>query len=81
MGIAYTVAGGIRAVIWTDSMQIIIVMGAVLLSIFILLHKIPLSIGGIIDVLHQPVPPDGAGKLRFLDYSTDPARHSPCGPP
>lgn len=74
VGIAYTVAGGIRAVIWTDSMQIIIVMGAVILSIFMLLHKIPLSLSGIIDVLHQPVPPDGAGKLRFLDYSTDPAR-------
>jgi SSS family solute:Na+ symporter len=74
VGIAYTVAGGIRAVIWTDTLQIIIVMGAVVLSIFILLHKIPLSVGGVIDVLNQGVPPDGKGKLRFLDFSTNPAR-------
>ena len=74
VGIAYTVAGGIRAVIWTDTMQIIIVMGAVLLSIFILLHKIPLSVGGILDVLRQPALADGASKLRFLDFSTDSAK-------
>src|SRR5437762_10983655 len=60
IGVAYTVAGGIRAVIWTDTMQIIIVMGAVVLSIFILLQKIPLSLSGVIDVLKQGVPPDGA---------------------
>lgn len=73
VGIAYIVAGGIRAVIWTDSMQIAIVMGAVLLSIFLLLHKIPLSIGQIVDVLRQPGS-DGYSKLRLLDFSwsTDP---------
>jgi SSS family transporter len=71
VGIAYTVAGGIRAVIWTDSMQICIVMGAVILSIGLLLHKIPLSLHGIIDALRQPVPPDGASKLRLVDLSTD----------
>lgn len=74
VGVAYTVAGGIRAVIWTDTMQIIIVMGAVILSIGLLLHKIPLSMTGIIDVLRQGVPPDGASKLRLIDLSTDPSR-------
>lgn len=73
VGISYTVAGGIRAVIWTDSMQICIVMGAVLLSIFLLLHKIPLGIGGIVDVLRQPTLADGASKLRMLDFSTNPS--------
>jgi SSS family solute:Na+ symporter len=73
VGISYTVAGGIRAVIWTDSMQICIVMGAVILSIFLLLHKIPLSISGIIDVLSQPTAATGASKLRLFDLSTDPA--------
>jgi len=70
IGVAYTVAGGIRAVIWTDTMQIIIVMGAVLLSIFILLHKIPLPLSGVIEVLRQG---DGASKLRLIDLSTDPS--------
>lgn len=74
VGISYTIAGGIRAVIWTDSMQICIVMGTVILSIFLLYHKIPLKLGGIIDVLRQGVPPDGASKLRLIDLSTDPSR-------
>jgi SSS family transporter len=73
VGIAYTVAGGIRAVIWTDSMQICIVMGALLLSIFILLYKIPLSLGQIVDVLRQPTAATGASKLRLFDLSTDPS--------
>jgi len=73
IGIAYTVAGGIRAVIWTDSMQICIVMGAVVLSIILLLHKIPLSIGGIVDVLREPTVATGASKLRVFDLSTDPS--------
>jgi solute:Na+ symporter, SSS family len=73
VGIAYTVAGGIRAVIWTDSMQICIVIGAVILSICLLLHKIPLSIGGIIHVLRQPTIETGASKLRLIDLSTDPS--------
>jgi Na+/proline symporter len=73
IGISYTVAGGIRAVIWTDSLQICIVMGAVLLSIFLLLHKIPLSLGEIVHVLGQPSPDGGPSKLRLLDFSTDPS--------
>jgi SSS family solute:Na+ symporter len=73
VGIAYTVAGGIRAVIWTDSMQICIVMGTLLLSIFLLLHKIPLSLGQIVDVLHQPTAATGASKLRLFDLSIDPS--------
>jgi SSS family transporter len=73
VGVAYTVAGGIRAVIWTDSMQICIVMGALLLSIFLILHKIPLSLGQIVDVLRQPTAATGASKLRLIDLSTDPS--------
>jgi SSS family transporter len=73
IGIAYTVAGGIRAVIWTDSMQICIVMGTVVLSIILLKHKIPLTVGQIVDVLREPSVATGASKLRLFDLSTDPS--------
>jgi Na+/proline symporter len=73
VGIAYTVAGGIRAVIWTDSMQIVIVLGTLLLSIGLLLHKIPLPAGDVVDVLRNARLPDGASKLRAINLSTDPA--------
>jgi len=47
----YTAAGGIHAVIWTDVMQVIILTGAALISIYFLMDQIPLSIGGIAEVL------------------------------
>lgn len=73
IGVLYILAGGIRAVIWTDSIQIVIVMGAVLLSIALLLQKIPMSVGQIFDVLAKPGP-EGYSKLRLFDLSwnTDP---------
>lgn len=68
VGTAYTIAGGIRAVIWTDTVQIIIVIGAAVLSICLLLHIIPLPIGGVFHALGQPTSGlDGHSKLRLLD--------------
>ena len=72
IGIAYTVSGGIRAVIWTDSAQIIIVIGAAILSICLLLKQIPLPVGRIIHELSQPrTGLDGHSKLHWLDTSFD----------
>ena len=73
IGIAYTVSGGIRAVIWTDSAQIIIVAGAALLSICLLLHKIPLPVNQLIHELARPgTGVNGGGKLHWLDLSFNP---------
>ncbi|CAN5701779.1 sodium:solute symporter [soil metagenome] len=69
VGTAYTIAGGIRAVIWTDTAQITIVFGTLLLSIGLLLWKIPLDLGGIANVLCEPVLGDGHSKLRLIDFS------------
>lgn len=75
VGTAYTIAGGIRAVIWTDVFQIIIVIGAALLSVILLLQKIPLNIGQIITVLGDEVSQvHGDSKLRVVDWSLDPSR-------
>jgi solute:Na+ symporter, SSS family len=69
IGTAYTIAGGIRAVIWTDTAQITIVFGTLLLSIGLLLYKIPVDVGQIVNVLREPVLGDAHSKLRVIDFS------------
>jgi SSS family transporter len=71
MGIAYTVAGGIKAVIWTDTAQIFVVVGAALMSIAMLLHAIPRPPTEIFHLLSQPEPALGHSKLRIIDTSWD----------
>ncbi len=72
VGTAYTAVGGIKAVIWTDVLQIVIVVGAAVLSLVLLLDKIPLSLGEIAAAL-ETSGKDGANKLEWLSYSTEPA--------
>lgn len=70
IGTAYTAAGGIRAVIWTDTLQIVIVVGSAVLALLLLLHKIPMSVPEIVDAL-QTSGKDGANKLRWYDATLD----------
>lgn len=53
VGTLYTTLGGIKAVIWTDTLQLIIVVGAVVVSIVLLLQAIPLSVGEIASVVQE----------------------------
>jgi SSS family transporter len=72
VGTFYTVMGGVRAVIWVDTIQFAIVIGAALLSVGILLHRIPLSIPQIMDVLaHSHTAAGGHSKLHLVDTSLD----------
>lgn len=70
---AYTIAGGIRAVIWTDCAQVLILVVAVAASAIVLLNAIPLSPGEIIEALRESKAADGSSKLTLLDTRTDPA--------
>ncbi len=54
IGTTYTLAGGIRSVIWTDVIQAVILVGTALTAALVLLHKIPLSLPEIIDALQNP---------------------------
>ncbi len=65
---AYTMLGGIRAVIWTDVLQACVVVGTVTLAVFVLLNRIDLPIGDITDLLTTA---DGGDKLRVVDWSVD----------
>jgi len=51
VGIVYTLAGGIRAVIWTDVIQTVIFVGAAVVAVILLLQKIPIGLSGILDTL------------------------------
>ena len=64
VGLIYTIFGGIRAVIWTDAIQIMIVASVAVISIALLLNAIPLSTGEIVEALRF----HGEGKLRVLDF-------------
>eukprot|EP00752_Nemacystus_decipiens_P014104 g12540.t1 len=65
VGTLYTVLGGIKAVIWTDTLQLIVVVGAVLAALLLLLHAIPMPVGEIYQVL------EAEGKTKLLDTSLD----------
>lgn len=75
VGTFYTVFGGIRTVIWVDVVQFVLVVGAALLTIGLLLHKIPISGSDIVQVLSEPSNTgDGSSKLTIVDLSTDPRK-------
>jgi SSS family transporter len=72
LGTFYTAFGGIRTVIWIDVIQFFIVVGAALLSIFLLFHAIPRSPLQIVHTLLEPVPgPSGHSKLFLCDLKLD----------
>ena len=68
IGTLYTALGGIKAVIWTDTLQLIIVVGALLVSMFLLLGSIPLPIGEVVEVLRAE------SKTKLVETSTDLSR-------
>lgn len=72
ISVSYTLAGGISSVIWTEVVQTIVLLVAVAGAIWLLLHKIPLSTGEIVDVLRTPSSGTGS-KLTLLDTRTDPS--------
>jgi len=64
VGTLYTAFGGIRAVIWTDTIQIVVVTFAAGLSVYLLLDAIPLSTPQITAVLRDA---NGVDKLKLID--------------
>ncbi|MEF9917441.1 MAG: sodium:solute symporter [Lachnospiraceae bacterium] len=65
ISLAYTMMGGIKAVIWTDSIQMIVVIVAVVLVIITALKGMHMNFFDTMNVAQQ------YGKLNTLDFSTD----------
>lgn len=66
IGTAYTIFGGIRAVIWTDVLQITVMVIAALCAVWLLLRAIPAPFGQVIAALQDA---DGVNKLQLVDTS------------
>jgi solute:Na+ symporter, SSS family len=61
----YSIAGGIRAVIWTDVMQVLVYLTCVLIALVLIWQKIPAGAGDIIHTLREDE------KLILFDFSFD----------
>ncbi len=67
-GLVFTFVGGLKSVIWSDVVQVVIYVGAAILTLIFLWTLIPASSAEIITGLSQT--PDGSNKLQFLNLST-----------
>lgn len=65
LSILYTVLGGIEAVIWTDVMQVVVLMGGALLVLMMIPFHVPGGWNGMIDLAET------GDKLRLLDFHFD----------
>lgn len=68
-GIAFTLFGGLNAVIWSDLVQVVLYVGAALLVLVLLLSSITASPAEVWSALAHA--PDGQDKLRLIDTSLD----------
>lgn len=66
LGLAFTYVGGLRSVIWSDLVQVLLYVGAALVVLSILWASIPAGGGEIVAALSE------ANKLRLIDLSLDP---------
>lgn len=65
VGTFYTAFGGIKTVVWVDTIQFILVVGAALLTVALLLSRIDAPLTEVKATLGE------AGKLKWLDLSFD----------
>jgi sodium-coupled monocarboxylate transporter 8/12 len=63
----YTTLGGMKAVIWTDVLQFLAVVGGLLMVSITALTSIPVDLGTAFKVAQE------AGRLRAFNFSTDPS--------
>ncbi len=77
VAILYTLVGGIASVIYTDVIQTVVLLGAILAGVIMLWLRIPASASDIISTLSAPTlqtaagAVTGASKLTLLDFSFD----------
>ncbi len=64
IAVVYTLFGGIKAVIWTDVMQAIVLIGGAIVTVFALSRQIPLTTSEMVSKL------SAAGKFKFFDSSS-----------
>jgi len=65
LSVVYTVLGGIEAVIWTDVLQVVVLLGGALLSVVLILLSLDSPVIDLLDVGAK------AGKFRTFDFRFD----------
>ena len=68
----YTISGGIGAVIWTDFAQMVVLLTAAGVCIWLLLDRIPMPAGEIVETLRASTTDTGASKLTLFDTRLNP---------
>ena len=63
--IGYTALGGMRAVIWTDFLQLFVKVGGLVFALIFILYKLDGGVGELVATA------DAAGKMKMLDWSFD----------
>ncbi len=71
VGIVYTLAGGIGAVVWTDVVQAVVMIGAASVAALLLYSRVTAGGGELFDVLGAARLDDGS-KLTIVSLSTSP---------
>lgn len=69
-GLVFTFVGGLRAVIWSDLVQVLLYVGAAAVVLWLLWTSIPAPASDIWQALSAT--PEGDNKLRLVDLSLDP---------
>jgi len=72
VGVGYTLVGGIASVIWSDVIQMGILIGACIAAIVVIVSRIDAPIGEVISALSAGGV-GGGSKLTLFDFSADPA--------
>lgn len=67
----YTLTGGIRAVIWTDAAQLLVLFSCALVAVGILLDRIPLGLSEVFELVRTPDPESGVVKAEVVDTSVN----------
>ncbi|MGH7133334.1 MAG: sodium:solute symporter family transporter, partial [Phycisphaerales bacterium] len=70
ISVLYCFVGGIKSIIWTDVIQSVVFLGAAVAAIVVLLHRIPLGPGDIVQTLAAEQTAGGS-KLTLLSFSID----------
>jgi Na+/proline symporter len=69
-GLVFTFVGGLRSVIWSDLVQVVLYVGAAAMVLCLLWTRIPAPAGAIFHALTTT--PEGQDKLRLIDLSFAP---------
>lgn len=71
-GILYTLWGGLESAIWTDILQVSVYVGAAVVAIIVLWHRIPAPAADVFAALRSGMP-DGSSKVALVRTGIDPA--------